>query len=213
MISILMRILKENKGFIIILSVLVLAGISIVSSVISEDSNNGARNTPVSAPSSPSNPELVEEGEITENIDLPLLSEQEIVQSDEIDQLLFDAAVDTAMAVVSIGFETDYQIGHQDRLSILRSMVSKELLGLFSAHYANEDWERVSSEKIQILVEILKVETVPEISTGSITLEIDAEYRDGARNPVKSSNPAKFLLVLERTYDFNAWQVVNINFD
>jgi hypothetical protein len=209
MISVLTRVLKENKGFLIILTVLVLAGISILSNSISEDSDLASRDTPVSAPTSPA---ASEEPSTEAPVESSPRNEQEIIQSDQIDQLMLDAAADTAMAVVSIGFETDYQIGHQDRLAILRSMVSKDLLGLFSSHYAKEDWNKVFEEKTQIFVEILEVEARPEIATGYIILDVKVEYLDGARNPVKSSNPSMFEVRLERTYDFNIWHATSINF-
>jgi hypothetical protein len=213
MISVFARVLKENKSFLIVLVVLIIAGISIISNNISEDSNLANRDTPVSAPTAPSTPnESTSESPSEAPQDNTSQNEQDIVQSDQIDQLMLDAAADTAMAVVSIGFEMDYQIGPQDRLSILRSMVSEDLLNKFSLHYSKDDWDKVFREKIQIFVEILEVEARPEISTGYVIMEVVVEYLDGARNPVKSSNPSMFEVRLERTYDFNIWHVTSINF-
>ena len=209
MMQILLRIIKENKGFVVILAVFVIAAMSIISSSFSQTTPIPSnQEMPVTAPSQvPVESETPTPGESASG------EEQDIVQSDQIDQLITDAGADTAMSIVSLGFETDYQITHQDRLAILRPIVSDALLGKFSSYYAKEDWNQVVVQKTQIFPEILDVRVSPDISSSYVIFEVEVVYLNSDGKPVKSSKPTLFKVKLERTYDFAVWRVVYINFN
>ena len=208
MIPVLIRVLKENKGFIIILAFMVLAASSFLISNLQSDTRNSNNTTPLVAPGAPQVVVPTEEEREIANSE-----EQDIVQADNMDQLLLDAAADAAMAVVAFGFEVNYEIGPQDRLAILRPMVSSDLLGRFSSFYAKEDWNEVFDKKLQIFPEILDVVVSPKIGASDVVIIVTVEYLDSARNPVKSTLPTTFEVVLERTYDFENWQAIDINFE
>lgn len=209
MIQALAAIVKANKGFILILVIFVFAGMSLISSMLTDNNATSNRTgTPVSAPTQTASPIKTEEP-VEQSQEAP----QEIIQSDEIDQLLIDAAADAAMAIVSFGFETNYEISPEDRLAILRPMVSEELLALFESYYSKEDWNRVVREKVQIFPEILEVNFIPEITTGDVIVEVVVSYLDERQKPVKSGKPEIFRVVLERTYEFTAWRGKEINFN
>jgi hypothetical protein len=203
------NILKNNRGLILIIVLGLIVLISTVFNNISSTISTETAPPPVVAPSTP-----VESEEPTaEETSPPSLdvNNSDVIQVPDFDVLVEDSAVDAAMAVVGFAYEIDYELSPLDMLAIMRPSISDTLYSKFERMYSTMDWDKIKAEKTIIYSDILESKLLTTGGETRAQAEILLKFVDGEQNPVKSRKDTWYIVDLERSFDFNIWNVTDVN--
>jgi hypothetical protein len=209
MIRNILDLLKNNKGFIIVVAAGLFALISIIFTNATEMSDRVDNQPPLSAPTSPTT--SPEDTSAPSDIEpAPVDEFNKITETEDLETLMSDLAADAAMTVISVGFSLEYDSNPEERLSRIRSITNTEVYNYFVRYYNSIDWAAANREKIEIFADIEEMNFLSYSSTGTADIEVKARYYGDNNKTIRNKDEEWFIVEVTRVEGLDGWVVSNI---